>query len=75
MNKNLLDLLKSKNIITVDICGINTNICVTKNAVDLIENGIVPVVLSNYCASQYGIESHIEALKNLRLFIGEELVK
>lgn len=42
---------------------------------DLIENGITPVVLSDYCASQYGKESHIEALKNLRLFIGDELVK
>ena len=75
VNTVLLDFFKSKDIKIVHICGINTNICVTKNAVDLIENGITPVVLSDYCASQYGIESHIEALKNLRLFVGDELVK
>ena len=70
VNGNFLKDLKGKGIDNIDICGIDTDICVTKCAVDLFENGIIPFVLAKYCASHAGEEAHRYALKTLGRFIG-----
>lgn len=69
----LLKWLKNRNINEVHIAGIDTDICVTKCAVDLFENDIKPVVISNLCASYAGIEAHKMGLLTLTLerFIGQ----
>ncbi len=54
----------------VYVCGIDTDICVTKTAVDLYERGNRPVIITDACASHAGIESHTHALETLRRFIG-----
>lgn len=54
----------------VFICGIDTDICVTKTAVDLFERGNRPIVITDACASHAGTESHTNALETLRRFIG-----
>lgn len=36
----------------IDICGCDTDACVYKTAMDLVEYGIRPVILSQYCWSQ-----------------------
>jgi len=54
----------------VHIGGLETDICVMKNAVDLFEAGIVPVVLSKYCASCSGEPAHLNALQTMRRYIG-----
>ena len=74
VNKGLLNFLKSKNIKTVYLCGLDTDICVTKNAVDLIENGIIPIVLTDYCGSNAGKAAHLNAIKTLKLYIGKDQV-
>ena len=66
--------LKSKGINALDICGIDTDICVLKNTVDLIENGITSRVLANYCASTAGPEFHEFAIKILVRFVSEKQV-
>ena len=58
----------------VDICGIATDNCVLKCAVDLFEQGRRPRVLSEYCASHGGPECHAAGLLLLRRLIGEAQV-
>ena len=71
VNKSFLDELKKNSITEVHICGIDTDICVTKCAVDLFESGVEPKVLANYCASHAGVEAHKFALTTLARFIGK----
>ena len=54
----------------VFVCGIDTDICVTKTAVDLFERGNRPVVITDACASHAGPEAHAAGLATLRRFIG-----
>ena len=70
-----LDLLRHCDVSEVHICGIDTDICVTKCAVDLFENGFRPVVLGFACASNGGRECHEAALKILVRYIGREQVR
>ena len=63
-----------ENLTTVDICGIDTDACVMKCALDLFENGKTPRVLANYCASSGGTYYHKSALKILERNIGKEQI-
>ena len=57
----------------VHICGFDTDACVYKTALDLVEAGIRPVVLSDYCGSE-NEELHFVALKLLKRNIGADNV-
>ena len=59
---------------TVHICGIATDNCVLKCAVDLFEGGIEPIVLADACGSHGGLECHQAGLMLLRRFIGDKQV-
>lgn len=74
VNQDFLNILMESKCQTIDICGIDTDICVTKCAVDLFENGFVPNVLANFCASHAGIEAHENGLKTLGRYIGESQI-
>lgn len=66
--------LRSKGIEEVAICGIDTDACVSACAVDLFENGIRPILLSEACASHAGAEYHEAALRILARLIGENQI-
>lgn len=66
-----LSMLHDMEIEAVDICGIDTDICVTKCAVDLFEAGIVPFVLKDFCATHAEEDLQEPALKILARYIGE----
>lgn len=68
--EEILSFLQVNEIKEVYICGIDTDCCVLKTAIDLFERNIRPVVLSDYCASNGGIESHNAALTVLQRTIG-----
>ena len=70
----LLDDLRGKGIEEVAICGIDTDACVSACAVDLFENGIRPVLLSDACASHAGTEYHEAALRILARLIGKNQI-
>ncbi len=74
VNPEFIQNLNAKKIKKADVCGIDTDICVTKCAVDLFEAGIVPRVLANFCASSTGLKEHNFALKTLDRFIGKSQV-
>ena len=70
INDSFLSLLNEHNIREVDICGIDTDICVTKCAVDLFEHNITPFVLKNYCATHADTNLQDAALIILARYIG-----
>jgi nicotinamidase-related amidase len=70
----LLRELRADGVAEVHLCGIATDNCVLKTAVDLFENGIRPLVLADYCASHGGPECHDCGLRLLRRFIGADQV-
>lgn len=75
VSESLIQWLKERGISVVHVCGIDTDICVTKCAVDLFEHGVEPIVLSSLCASHMGEEAHNNALRTLVRFIGNSQVR
>lgn len=71
IDESFVNYLMDNNITQVDICGIDTDICVTKCAVDLFELGIDARVIANHCASHAGMKAHENALRTLERFIGK----
>lgn len=68
-------MLDKYNIEEVHICGIDTDICVMKCAVDLFKAGRIPIILKDYCASHGGNEFHQSALSILRRYIGTKQIR
>lgn len=65
------DIIQKYGVKEAYISGIDTDCCVLKTAIDLFEMNVRPIVLTNYCASNGGIESHCAAIKVLERTIGE----
>lgn len=65
-----IEYLKENNISSIDLCGMDTDGCVTKVSMDLFDNGILPKVLGNYCASSVSQLVHEQALISLKNIIG-----
>ncbi|MFN0279174.1 MAG: isochorismatase family cysteine hydrolase [Pyrinomonadaceae bacterium] len=59
---------------TIILCGIATESCVLKTAADAFELGLLPIVISDACASDRGEEFHKAALKILPRFIGKDQI-
>jgi nicotinamidase-related amidase len=57
------------------LCGIATDGCVLKSAVDAFERGVEPVVVTDACASHAGSEIHEAGLLLLGRFIGTGQLK
>lgn len=74
VNDFLKEYIKKNNITTVYIAGIDTDCCVLTSAVDIFQIGVRPVVLSEYCASNGGMDSHTAALRVLGRLIGEKQI-
>lgn len=75
VTEEFLSMLDAEGIEIVDICGIDTDICVTKCAVDLFENGFVPVVLKDFCATTGGRHLQVPALEILGRYIGKKQIR
>jgi len=52
------------------VCGIDTEICVLKTAVDAFERDLTPWILKDACASHSGPEAHAAGLFIAGRFIG-----
>lgn len=69
-NNRLEQILKENDIKTVYLCGLDTDACVLKTAVDLFENNYDVKVIKDLCASSGGIEYHNYGIKLIERFIG-----
>lgn len=74
IDDSFVALLKDNEIDAVDICGIDTDICVTKCAVDLFERDITPYVLKDYCATHAEADVQESALIILARYIGSSQI-
>lgn len=56
----------------VYLAGVDTDCCVLTTATSLFENNIRPIVLTKYCASNGGPQSHEAGILCLKRLIGEK---
>lgn len=67
------DLIRNMDIKRIYLCGIATDGCVLKTAVDVFEEGdLVPVILTDLCASHAGPAVHDAGLLLAGRFIGSD---
>lgn len=59
---------------TLIICGVASDGCVLKTAVDAFEAGLTPIVLKDACASHAGEEVHNAGMLLMQRFIGKKQV-
>lgn len=74
VTKELIEYIHKNQITEIYLCGINTDCCVLKTALDLFELGYNVYVLENLCGSTYGMERHNQAIDILKRNIGENYV-
>jgi len=63
-------LIKERGWTDLYVCGIDTEICVLKTAVDAFEHDLTPWILGDACASHSGSEAHAAGLFIAGRFIG-----
>ena len=56
------------------ICGADTDCCVLKTATDIFEQGLMPIVLTEYCDSNAGPKSHEAGLLVMGRLIGKKCI-
>ena len=71
----VVGILESSGVEEVHLCGLETDICVLKSAVDIFEYGLRPVVLKSLCATRAGPGIHDAALAILARYIGAEQIR
>ena len=67
-------LQEMKNYNEIHLCGFDTDACIYKTAMDLIENNIKPIILKDYCYTE-NEEYQQAGLKLLARNIGSENIK
>jgi nicotinamidase-related amidase len=72
LTNEFLRLADSRGWRTLIICGISTESCVLKTAVDAFEKGFRPLVIADACASNLGAHVHAKGLEILEVMIGKE---
>ena len=72
VNNELEEYLKNNEINTIYLCGIDTEACVMKTALDLFEKGYDVKVLKDYSMSHNGTEYHNFAINMLEKMIGRK---
>jgi nicotinamidase-related amidase len=75
LTPELENYLREQQVERLVLCGIATDGCVLKSAVDAFERGIEPVVVTDACASHGGSEIHEAGLLLLGRFIGAGQLK
>lgn len=71
----LADYLAQHQVKRVFVAGIDTDMCVLKIAMDLFDQGIEPIVLTDCCASTAGLQAHLAGLAVLSRNIGAQRLR
>ena len=78
INDEFMSLLKNINdgdlTTHIFICGADTDCCVLKTATDIFEQGLMPIVLAEYCDSNAGPKSHEAGLLVMGRLIGKKCI-
>ena len=71
-----LNVIKNLNIKEIELCGTDTDACVLTIAVQLFDNNIKPIILSNLCASSSNSKSiHNNALEIMARSFSKNCIK
>ena len=73
-NNQLIHYIMNNHIDKIYLCGLETECCVLKTALDLFENEYEVYVLEKYCACTHGKERHDNAIKILSTTIGRNSI-
>ena len=68
------DLVRINNWRNILICGVSTESCVLKTAVDTFESGLRPTVIREACASDLGNGMHQKGLEIMEVLIGKKQI-
>lgn len=71
MTPRFTELASRNNWTDIMVCGIDTDLCVLKTALDIFEHGLTPWVVTNASASTGGDNSHKSGLTVIGRAIGE----
>lgn len=74
LTNELKQYIKDNNINDIYLCGIDTECCVLKTALDLFEENYNVYVLKDYCACTYGELRHNNAIEIIKRNIGNKYV-
>lgn len=74
LNESLKKLIKGEGISEIYICGVYTDVCISKAAMDAFDQGFNVSVISDCCASPHGDKNHEAAIDTLKHVIGEDNV-
>lgn len=72
LNNELIDYINDNNINMRYVCGIDTDACVLKTAIDLFKNNYNFRVIENCSMSHSGKEFHEFAIRMLKKLVGEQ---
>lgn len=75
ISEELRTYLKSSNFDSIDLVGIDTDMCVLKIALDIFDLGIEPFVYTDCCASTSGLQAHLAGLAVLARNIGADRLR
>ena len=74
VNEELIKFINANRIEKIYLCGIDTECCVLKTALDLFELGYEVYVLKKYCGCTHGIIRNNKALNTIKRNIGKNNV-
>ena len=74
LNVDLKQYIINNDIDEIYLCGIDTECCILKTALDMFEEDYNVYVLKDYCACTHGIERHDNAIKILERNIGKKYI-
>lgn len=70
LNDEVRDYIRNNNIDIIYLCGISTDCCVLKTALDMFEEGYNVKVLKDYSMCTVGINTHLSMIDMLKRNIG-----
>ena len=74
LTSDVQNYVKQQDVDRIVLCGVATDGCVLKTAVDIFEKGLTPIVVSDACASHAGQEVHEAGLMLIKRYIGKQQV-
>lgn len=74
LTEELSNYIDEKNVKSIYLCGVYTDVCIIKTAMDLFDKGKNVFVLEDACTSLHGENNHKQAINSLKHIIGSKNV-
>ena len=73
-NKDLKEFITKNKITKIYLCGIYTDVCIIKTAMDLFDNNIETFIIEDACNSLHGKKDHDLAIDSLKYIFGKKQI-